>query len=81
MDKNNKAFKIGDRYSDYDCEVEVVGRTAKMVKLKVTYKANGKVVQTSKKPMNGLMDIWGTEYPMEYFVLGKNKNVYSVLMD
>ena len=49
MDKNNKAFKVGDRYSDYDCEVEVVGRTAKMVKLKVTYKANGWNTSSSER--------------------------------
>ena len=86
MDKNNKAFKVGDTYSDYDCEVEVIGRTAQRVKLNVVYRLNGKKldklpVQMVRKPQVGVMDIWGTNYPMEYINLGKNKTIYSIFVD
>lgn len=78
MDKNNSKFKVGDRISNGVYNVKVLGRTAERIKMEVTHVESGKVEIVSKKPKEGIMDIWGTNYPMEYVILGKNKEIYSV---
>lgn len=78
MDKNNSKFKVGDRIFNGVYNVKVLGRTAERIKMEVTHVESGKVEIVSKKPKEGIMDIWGTNYPMEYVILGKNKEIYSV---
>ena len=78
MDKNNNKFKVGDRISNGIYHVRILGRTAERIKMEVTHVESGKVEVVSKKPKEGIMDIWGTNYPIEYVILGKNKEIYSV---